>query len=318
MRGKGLKKWGWIGIAICLFLPASGYAKNDIVMPNHYPMEAIVARPEMLENELILIKGYAKFEKEGVILYYTDRDYRYDTKENAVWLPERKELPIEKYFQNRLIDKREEGCVDGCFYTAVGVVQQKETGCPYAAVALYCEDNDEIWNMAKALPKTIEKYDRKNEEKKAERISYYRLLGDPWSFDGRKVCVDIQYKQEAELWLNGAEYRYFGIQCTEDIYGDTIDYQKPVQEIVDKYKKKEKFKDVEIEKLRDIVEIPIYANGIRMEMEMMFYMYEVSKYRPEKTVVNYTCWPCIIRVVDKDKEKWEKGVEELYQAYLNK
>ena len=180
MRGKGLKKWGWIGIAICLFLPASGYAKNDAenyssTKFNRYPMETILTQPEKIENELVPIKGYAKFEKDGVILYYTKQDYQYDTKENAVWLPERKELSIEEYFQDASIYRDISGCVDGAFYHISGVIQQNNQELPYAAVALYYIDNDD-GNKINSMPETMERYNRDNESQKAEEVSILSLI----------------------------------------------------------------------------------------------------------------------------------------------
>ena len=315
MRGKGLKKWGWIGIAICLFLPASGYAKNDAKnynsnIPNNYAMETILAQPDKLENEWVRLVGYAKFEEDGIILYYTERDYRYDTKENAIWLPERPERPIEKYFG----DMNEINDGEVLFIDAVILPKENTT---YAVEALYViDDEDEVWENAEPLPTKIKKYDREEENEKAQRISIYRLLGDPWSYDGEKVCVDIRGAHEWGYDIS-SESRYTELGCTNDIYGETIAYIAPWNEIVKEYEQDNIFKDTNADVQR-YAEVAAYVTRVQMEIEMMFYMYEVSEYSIENTAVNYRCWPCKITISDTGKQKWEMEMKELYSKFKDR
>ena len=318
MRGKGLKKWGWIGIAICLFLPASGYAKNDAknyssTKFNRYPMETILTQPEKIENELVPIKGYAKFEKDGVILYYTKQDYQYDTKENAVWLPERKELSIEEYFQDASIYRDISGCVDGAFYHISGVIQQKNQELPYAAVALYYIDNDD-GNKINSMPETMERYNRDNESQKAEEVSIYRLLADPWRYDGKKVSTEVCHFQELEMCPNH-ENTFSLMIFTPDIYGDEVDWESAWRDMTNRYSDQELLRGLPLEKKQFFVECAAYNVQARFQIEMMFYMHGVSQYEKCPTMTQYTYWPFKIEVHKKDIERYEQEMERLYEWY---
>ena len=99
MKKRFAKTVAFAMIMMCFQIPGTGYAeKIDYSKMNMYAMETIIAQPEKIENEWVRLDGYAKFEENGVALYKTEKDYKYDTKENAVWLPEREEASIEERF----------------------------------------------------------------------------------------------------------------------------------------------------------------------------------------------------------------------------
>ena len=299
--------------AVCFQIPETGQAgRIGDRETNEYPMEAIIANPERLENEGVDLRGYAKFEKDGISLYKTEQDYVYDTKENAVWIPNRKgKEPAKEQL------KIWGTLYDGQYAQIEAVIQRGEKESPYAAEAAYIiNEFDEVWETVKELPKA-ERYNRQNEKEKAIRVSFYRLLGNPWRYDGKKVCVDVKHKQEGEMFLND-EDDIGSIMVTEDIYGEMIDFQAPVQGLMDEYKNRKEFANLEEQKLRDIVELPIYTKRVRMEMEMMFYMHEISVFGGDKEGVCLYYWPCNIKINEKDKSKWEEGMEEIYRYYKNK
>ena len=90
MKKRITKTVAFAMIMMCFQMPETGYAeKIDYSKMNMYAMETIIAQPEKIENEWVCLSGYAKFEENGMALYKTEKDYKYDTKENAVWLPER-------------------------------------------------------------------------------------------------------------------------------------------------------------------------------------------------------------------------------------
>ena len=154
------------------------------------------------------------------------------------------------------------------------------------------------------------------ENEKAQRISIYRLLGDPWSYDGEKVCVDIRGAHEWGYDIS-SESRYTELGCTNDIYGETIDYIAPWNEIVKEYEQDNIFKDTNADVQR-YAEVAAYVTRVQMEIEMMFYMYEVSEYSIENTAVNYRCWPCKITISDTGKQKWEMEMKELYSKFKDR
>ena len=61
-----------------------------------YMFETILSRNEDIQGRPTYIEGYYKLYDDGLALYYSKQDYLYDTRENAVWLPERKDYPLEK------------------------------------------------------------------------------------------------------------------------------------------------------------------------------------------------------------------------------
>lgn len=305
-------------IMMCFQMPEIGHAdKIDHSKMNMYAMETIIAQPEKIENEWVRLDGYAKFEENGVALYKTEKDYKYDTKENAVWLPEREEASIKEYFG----DPEEQ--IDGSAWALSVVIQPVKKDSPYAAEAMYViDESDKIWQNAKPRPEKRKKYNRENEKEEAKRISIYRLLGDPWSYDGKKVCVDVRNWQELEMVPN-YEDRDSKMFLATNVFGEEMNWNAAWSDLIKEYKQREEFKDLSDKATQYYIECAAYNIQARFEMELMFYMMDISDWGTmvpkiqieieEETNVRLYYWPSKIRINEKDKEKWEEEIGNLYE-----
>ena len=81
------RELAWIAIVLILVISAGCPEKaqaerseieDTSINVQGYTMEVFLSQPEKIENELVAIEGYAKFEQNGMILYYTKNDYLYD------------------------------------------------------------------------------------------------------------------------------------------------------------------------------------------------------------------------------------------------
>ena len=315
------RELAWIAIVLILVISAGCPEKaqaerseieDTSINVQGYTMEVFLSQPEKIENELVAIEGYAKFEQNGMILYYTKNDYLYDTKENAVWLPERGDLSIEEYFQDELIYKGEKGLVNGNFYSVRGIVQKQES--PYAAVAVYCRINYDVWNRANPSPKTVKMYGEPTEQE-AERVSIYRLLADPWSYDGKKIRIEGYSYQESSPICPNTENSHSTIKWASEMYGHPTEWKMAYADIVDKYSQMEKYKKVPSDNLRLLLESAIYSTKARLNIEMMFYMHHIENYLLEETGVSYVYWPRRITIQEKDIEKCESYMNAYAQMY---
>lgn len=319
MRRKGLTTLVLCLMTIVFFPMYTVYAEYDKTAD--YSTMALIAQPERLENVVMPIYGYIKFEKEGMIVYLGKEDYIYDTKENAVWFPQRQERTLEERWQQ---GKPQDGSRIGL----TGIIQPKREDSPYAAEALYyIDDGDTAYQNAKEQPSRTELYDRENEKEQAQRISIYRLLGDPWTYDGKKVCVaDVVDKQESGLMplRNGelpVEMLLISTVNGEDI-GNYVDAWKP---LIAAYTSNEPYQGLNSEGRRYCVEMGAYIKHVRMEMEMMFYMHDPIWYYKEngteKSVlegIQYSYWPCLVQINQKDIEEFKAGMMECYYMVKDK
>lgn len=314
MKKRITKTVAFAMIMMCFQIPETGYAEDiDYNKMNMYAMETIIAQPEKIENEWVRLDGYAKFEENGVALYKTEKDYKYDTKENAVWLPEREEASIEKRFGGP------EKQIDGSAWAISAVIQPVKKDSPYAAEAMYViDESDKIWQNAKPQPEKRKKYNRENEKEEAERVSIYRLLGDPWSYDGKKVCVDVRGAHEGGYNFS-SEDRYLTLEWTDNVYGEWLDFDAAWKEIVEEYKQDERFKNTDAD-VQFYVECAAYLTMAQMETEMMFYMYNVDVNRASLygNSVHFACWPCKITISEVDQEKWKKEIQNLYEQDIER
>ena len=64
-----------------------------------YTFETILSGNEIVKGVPMSMKGYYRLYDDGMVLYYSREDYIYDTRENAIWLPERKDYSLEEMIQ---------------------------------------------------------------------------------------------------------------------------------------------------------------------------------------------------------------------------
>ena len=112
-----------------------------------YTFETILSGNQKTIGRVTSIGGYYRLYDDGMALYYSREDYIYDTKENAVWLPERKDFSLKAMVQKELKYK--------------GIYENKQTISPlviinelrgkngYAATATYIDwqdgENDPVY-----------------------------------------------------------------------------------------------------------------------------------------------------------------------------
>ena len=93
-------------LAFMLF-PSTGSAGIAPAGPgpscSNYSFDAVLAHPEKVLGVVIEVDGYAKITEDGYILYYSYEDYLYDTRENSIYVQERKGYDITEYFENCLL-----------------------------------------------------------------------------------------------------------------------------------------------------------------------------------------------------------------------
>ena len=164
------------------------------------------------------------------------------------------------------------------------------------------------------MPETMKRYNRDNESQEAEEVSIYRLLADPWRYDGKKVSTEVCHFQELEMCPNH-ENTFSLLMFTPDIYGDEVDWESAWRDMINQYSDQEMLKGLPLEKKQFFVECAAYNVQARFQIEMMFYMHGVSQYEKCPTMTQYMYWPFKIEVHKKDIERYEQEMERLYEWY---
>lgn len=138
-------------------------AQGETEAMREIPIEAVISYPERLEGTEFVVYGYIKRVEEGMLLYQSQNDYQYDTRENSILLimnEEQKQLKLP---------------VDGLWSFSgvmnVRIVDGQITGDVYEGTY------DEM--KAPQIPK--------QEGGEVEETSIYRILGNPWEYNGKHV-----------------------------------------------------------------------------------------------------------------------------------
>ena len=199
------------------------------------PGEQIITSPQQVDGYVTRVSGIVDIKEDGFAVYYSTQDYEYETKENAIWFPEREDYPLKKFLEDNPEIKQGEilGSLSGLF----GVInEQKENG--YAATATYLNpdelSNDNAYKRAKKEHlKPGQRYDREEEKKDAIEVSYYRLQGNPEQYDGKKIKVEVIFIAPSELDASANqetakfggmwEVGYVNDESTGDRYKETWD-----------------------------------------------------------------------------------------------
>lgn len=292
---------------ICLFtMIDQGYANADKVV--RCSTIALMASPKKFDGCIVEVEGYLKYGNGEMILYLDENSYQYDTKENAVCFPEREELSIEEFWE-KVCDNNEwyEKPQNGEYISMLGIIQSNEES-EYAAQALYrIGDKEEFYNQAREVAQRSVPYDEREEKKEAEKVSVYRLFGDPWRYDGKKICVEMRQGREGALRIQSIGEPPLGKMfikgSVKGKHGEDID---PWESLINQFNKKAPYCDLSREKMNLCVQTALLFVDTKLEITTMFYLYEDS-------YMQYYYSPLDVQVHEKDIQKYKMG---LYMAYL--
>ena len=134
------------------------------------------------------VMGYVSIKEDGIALYYSKRDYKYETNECAIWLPEREDMSVEKYAREMDL---EEGRQADIFIGIEGLrIGRRICGCRDISK----KDQDKEGYLLegqryKNKPPMMQVY------RQEEEVSMYRVMARPWDYYGRTIwmeCVKIR------------------------------------------------------------------------------------------------------------------------------
>ena len=123
-------------VILCTSCTCGANASEDTKQMYQYPIESIIANPDEYRGVFVEVMGYVSIKEDGIALYYSKRDYKYETNECAIWLPEREDMSVEKYAREMDL---EEGRQADIF---IGI-EDYELGGEYAAVGTYLKKDQD-------------------------------------------------------------------------------------------------------------------------------------------------------------------------------
>ena len=200
MKKREKKAFACIVALMWMLQPLVALASEEkIEVYNSVPFETIITQPERVDKYVTYVNGILKIEEKGMILYYSEQDYMYDTRENAIWFPEREDYSIEQFLKEEpcFKDKQEANVLEMGPFDSIRCIFDA-SGCEgYAGKAQYLKffdgKDDEKFEKKACYIDEAKRYDREEETKDAMEVSYYRLMGDPWEYDGKKVKVEAVF-----------------------------------------------------------------------------------------------------------------------------
>ncbi|MFR4251756.1 MAG: hypothetical protein ACLUR9_03185 [Christensenellales bacterium] len=199
--------------------------------------EQIITSPQQVDGYVTRVSGVMDVKEDGFAVYYSTQDYEYETKENAIWFPEREDYPLKKFLEDNPAIKQGK-ILDNWDSLYCVINGQKQNG--YAATATYLNQDwellkkDDVYKQAKKDHlKPGKRYDREEEKKEAVEVSYYRLQGNPEQYDGKKIKVEVIFIAPSELDASANqetakfggmwEVGYVNDESTGDRYKETWD-----------------------------------------------------------------------------------------------
>lgn len=286
---------------------------QEMPFVDSYPFETIIAQSEKIQNQWVDIKGVANIKDEGVEVYYTINDYLYSTRENAIWIPEREEYPIKEYIENRDIQQ-------GKASTFSVIVQPGTSG--YAATGIYLDERTGSYAGDKVYQKFAESQKIENEidynttdDQEAERVSYYRLMGNPWAFDGRKIKVEVLYSMEEPEGVSVNQEvmkTNQSLVLAQMINGESIkNYEEIYQKIVETYEKQG------VKSINDIQLALLRPKRLHFWLEGSFFLYQKAKLVNGESQ-NYVQPTYLLSNIDIHEKDWEQFMKNLSEAEVEK
>ncbi len=172
----------------------------------NYEFEAILAHPEKVEGLAVQVWGYAKVLDNGFALYYSEADCLYDTRENAIYVREREGYNIEEYFEGRGVLQNDENNWIVIGYFLIKILDEQ----PFDGYAVVAENigygRDDSGYVFEESGEILYIFENMDENETPIYISMYRLLGDPWTYDGKMVQVDALYGGETMVYSNRSQF----------------------------------------------------------------------------------------------------------------
>lgn len=284
-----------------------------------YTFETILSGNEIVKGVPMSMKGYYRQYDDGMVLYYSREDYIYDTRENAIWLPERKDYSLEEMIQKEqeYLQPQENKQI---ISTVIVINELRDTN-EYAATATYVdwqdEENDPVYQNAKLEKARKEvKYDSEELKEEPIEVSFYRLLGDPWQFDGKKIQVECRsgdFIAATEALGNEGS----------GLIGELADYQLDGEKV---WKKIAKKYDPDGDKDYKYVQITAYDKKCRVKITGMFYLYWLAEidYWIEDSdaeergpwIKRYRYEMIDMEVHEKDREYFQNEVNAFKQSVM--
>lgn len=199
-----MKKLG-ICLAFMICFSAFGYAKAEKATDEcaAYTMESVLVNPDEYQGAWTWVTGYVNIRQNGIAIYYSQRDYVYETKECAIWLPEREEICVKDYVEMAQLKEGRNECVPIQF---TKTAEKSE----YGAVGRYLKMKrtavDDI-SLTMSLDEKIEGTDARLFEKTegetaGGKVSIYRVLGKPWAYHGKEIETECIRDTQERLFPN--------------------------------------------------------------------------------------------------------------------
>ena len=236
------------------------------------PGEQIITSPQQVDGYVTRVSGIVDIKEDGFAVYYSTQDYEYETKENAIWFPEREDYPLKKFLEDNPEIKQGEILQ----YLDCVINGQRQDG--YAAAAIYLNQDDGLLEKDDAYKqakkdhlKPGKRYDREQEKKEAIEVSYYRLQGNPEQYDGKKVKVEVvfQSSEDAVVSANRETLKFRGI-WQEDYVNDEFieeDYMEAWAKLSEEYRQYSETGS------KMIWGIGIASKKMHVDITCMYYMY---------------------------------------------
>mgnify|MGYP000009487444 CR=1 FL=1 len=280
-----------------------------------YTFETILSGNEVVIGIPSYVKGYYRLYEDGMALYYSREDCVYDTRENAIWIPEREDYPLEKMIKSA----RESLLLEGNepITAAVIIINELRNANGYAAVATYVNwddsGSDPVYQKAKfEKARKYVKYDSEEINKEPIKVSFYRLLGDPWQYNGKKIQVEC---------TSGDFITATKVSTTKvgEIFNFQLDGEKVWKGIAKKY-------DPDGDKDYKYVQSVAYNKKYRVKITGMFYLYWLAEidYWIEDSdedergpwIKKYRYEMVDMEVHEKDRESFQKEVYAYKQRVM--
>lgn len=170
----------WLLIVIAVFLVLG----NQVVLAEEEQkgtysntIESVIANAQAYKGTCSFLHGYPKIKENGIAFYYTRRDYLYDTNECAIWLPERKDLSLDEFVRKQEVKEGE------LTYLWVGITRIEN-------VKGYVAEGEYLQSAQEKKYEVAPKMEKRVNVTPGEKVSIYRLLGEPWAYDGCNVMVE--------------------------------------------------------------------------------------------------------------------------------
>ena len=173
---KGIKKvLCWVLTAGLLGMPCIAHAEAENRVLLLYAHVVLAAQNEKALNRIVCVDGTLKWEEDGLVSYFTYDDYLYDIREHAVY------VPMEEIKDRIAEDEPRFLAEDTFFYGTVDKLGENGYGATLRDVTFHRPEEEDRPHVAKNPINTKEN---------PERVSGYRLAGDPWNYQNKWVQTE--------------------------------------------------------------------------------------------------------------------------------